>query len=120
MNLTLDYSDMSLCSEGAETDGLSSLDSTLYQSMMTANLRENQTLQRQASSDSSGDGPSLSFLPSLASPLRFLEHQNSLDAQINRMRRSITVSSHLSRKGKEPVRDESHQFRTEASSNSSK
>ncbi|OBZ80435.1 hypothetical protein A0J61_11516 [Choanephora cucurbitarum] len=58
------------------------------------------------------------FLPSLTSPLRFSQLQNSLDAQINRMRRSITVSPHFSRKGKEPVRKESQQFVTEVSVNS--
>ena len=88
--------------------------------MVTTNLTENQTLERQTSDDSFGEGPSLSFLPSLTSPLRFSEPQNSLDTQINRMRRSITVSPHLSQKGKEPVRKESQQFVTEVFVNSSK
>ncbi|KAI8373793.1 hypothetical protein BD560DRAFT_434160 [Blakeslea trispora] len=80
---------------------------------MTTNLSGSQTLERQASDESFGERPSLSFLSSVTSPVRFSEPQNSLDTQINRMRRSITVSPHLFRKGKE-----SHQFRTELFGNS--
>ena len=100
---------MSLCSEGAHSDTSSSLDSTLHQSMVTASLTEDQAVERQSSVNSFVEGISLSNASPLASSLRFSEPVNILDAQINRMRRSIQTSSQLLKKGKEPVRS----FRTD-------